>query len=490
MRNLELLFIIVYLLISDVLNAQPGGGGGLRITNLYNQKGEKINIYSDSSTKIRTFILRNDSLIKETFIFQDLIKRQQALTSQNPYQQNFVLALVAPHFTERKPHEPYNKFGQRLLITYKNDTMMMDIYGIISPNGAGHIDRMDSLFFKKGHYKFFTKRKIDQNYIYNIWQEHSKLIQTGFTPYTLPKLTTLGFITYTKQIDTSFLLHKNLPKSFFVERAKYYLQNNADTKLVFADIKNAIKKNNGVEDYEIWFLLSDAYAKIGKHQKAIKYISLALNCKRYAFDNQYTQYVERNYKKRIDLYTKTKQFDKAIADYDTLYSLTKDKQWQNIERAKFKATQLKDYQGAITDLKKYIASIPQQGLDSMPNNHRHNSYLWPTYLALADIEYLTNDIKSSGKNWLNAIKSGYGSYSNTDTKKFDALITAHPDIPQFYFCRAWVLYCNSITEDKQTKRTLLENAQKDIDKAQELDMDMNEMNYYRNKIINYAKKLQ
>ncbi|WP_293300788.1 hypothetical protein [Pedobacter sp. UBA4863] len=55
MKNIAIIFIL--LLATTKLYAQPGGGG-LRITNLYNQIGEKINIYSDSSIKIRSFSLQ------------------------------------------------------------------------------------------------------------------------------------------------------------------------------------------------------------------------------------------------------------------------------------------------------------------------------------------------------------------------------------------------------------------------------------------------
>ena len=474
-------FIILNLLLfSRPLFAQPGGGGGLSIGSLYDEKLERIDFFSDSSIKIRTFILNGEKIHQETFLFQRLLN-QKVNRAINSLVYKF---LLPPSDDIDVDGYLDNQSNQRMFILRNQDTMIIDFVGIIGENPAGIRDLMDSLVIQKGYFKFY-RFKNTESLICDDFHKNRRLIGNGLTPTTVKHLSCEGYLEHNLKIDLSFLLDKNLPPSYFLKRAAYYLRYN-QPELALIDIGVGIEKSNGTINCEMQYLFCTAYSQTGQYEKAIKNISDAIHCKQYNWDEEWESKV-RNYETRIDLFINMKKYEKALEDYDTIYSISQYKIGANIERANFKMKYLKDYKGAILDLKITIDSIPDNHLNDRPQG---SSEYADTYFTLAMAEYLNNEKKIAFKHWLKSEEFGYNkSSSNGTIIHFDSIIKQNPKAPELYLSRAIEQFGIGfyLGMGEETKKCFYK-ALDDINKAEELKMKSYRINMYRASVLNQLKK--
>lgn len=472
------LFIFALLLSAGPLLAQPGGGGGLIISGFYNTRLGRINMLTDHSLQIRTFLLAGAEIYQETFLYQTLLK-QKSKTE---------MTLTAPGFDLPPATDIHDRRGtsdQRMYIVFEQDTMIVDFIGIPGANGAGYRDRMDSLVIQKGYFKYYRTGKEGKSPVAEDDERNRKLTGTGLTLYTAAALSSQGYIEYNPSVDLSFLADKNLPVSYFLGRAAYYLQND-QTGLAFADIEHGMGKNNGHKNCAIYYLLCDAYDKTAQYEKAIEHISMAMDCKSYIREEDWESRVI-NCRTRIALFIKLEQYEQALNDYNALCDISKFKTRATLERAAFKMKYLKDYKNAIHDLRAITDTIPVDHLSDRPQGWSEYS---DTYFALALAEYLNGEQQSAFRHWLKAEEFGYSeSGSDEAVIHFDSIINRNPEIPALYLCRALAQFRRSpYFGGGAATRKCFDHALNDISKAEASGMKDYRVNMYRASVLNQIKQ--
>ena len=425
-------FLIVALCISN-LSAQPGSSSGFRISHFCNSRLEKIDTGRDSSLKIRTFALDHGEIQEETFGTSFLRPATGSIYDPNTN----------------------NESIQRLVIIYKNDTMIIDFTGICKfmPDGDGGgfmaYRNMDSLVIQRGYFRYFLDK--------NQWDQPTP----GLTPSNKNRLISGGALEYRNSADLSFLTEDKLPVIYFLRHAGHYIQNKQPDSAL-ADIFKGIKKNNGTKNCETLMLLSEAYALKQEYDTAITYATAAINCNNLGG----IIYNEGIYRHRINLYIRTGHLDKALLDYDSVVAISGDKQSAEIDRVKFETEYLKNYKDAIERLRDEIDKSQTDALSLYPNP--------ALYFNLAMAEYRSGAEEQAFNDWVKAME---GSYSRQFlTIHFDSLIKQHSGVAQLYLARAIARYNNP---DNLHIEQDLTNISNDLNKAEQLDRSDFRINYYR-----------
>lgn len=169
--------LILYLILLSYLGyAQPGGGGGMIIENIYLKSGKKI-VLNDPNLKLKAYKLTGDS-------FNSTIETEYKIGVGNKI------------YLHDHSFRNYVASSHRLFIQYKRKKMVIDFHYIIPENPAGMVEEMDSLVIQKGHFRFYKNFHIDNRITDNVngaykidslvnYVEISKKIKNGFTPSTI-----------------------------------------------------------------------------------------------------------------------------------------------------------------------------------------------------------------------------------------------------------------------------------------------------------------
>jgi hypothetical protein len=456
--------MILMLLGADCVLAQPGGGGGLSIGGFYSDKLHKIDLLNDPFIKIRTFVLKGDTVCEETFLHERFVERSRAV---EPGQESPMFVL--PHSDPASQGTWIDKTRQRIYVEYGTTVMILDLTGVMRPNGSGDHHEIDSVVVQNGHFRFRLTAENSWLFADKRIRRDTNLVKKGITLYSAGILSQRGLLEISPKTDLSFLKDKNLPASYFLKRARYHLQNDR-TGPAFADIQRGVEKNNGIVNCEATYLLCDAFAKKGQYQKAVEHIPLGTGCKRYRrLDDKESAALD--YRTRIDLYIKLHRYDLVLQDYDSLIALSAGDIYPIIYKAEFRMDYLKDYAGAVRDLTGKLEAM-QEGYSG-----QHSQI----YFSLATAEYLNGDKRSAFEHWLRAIESGYGHSRDEDAVvHFDSLITRHPRVPELYLARA-ISNCNRgsyIRRGAEAKKCF-DSALRDLDKVAELGLKDGRIDRYR-----------
>ncbi len=466
--------IIINIFLFEYNIAQPGGGGGLVVNSLYNQELESIK-NKGINIDIQNFILDKNQIIQERDI------RYSAPYNYNTEDYQVVLY---PYESDDYSNYPASESDQRLIIFYKKDTMIVDFRGVIGENGAGHVDYMDSLVFKRGHYTFQRNKTDKHRYYYDFYNDYGQYLSNGLTPYTIDTLMKIGLVQYNESIDFSFFNNENLPSVYHYYKANslFLLEKKTDEALEQLNI--SIQKNNGKRDCKTLYLLQQIYATIEDYEKSIDVITEAMNCKKKYWENES---LEKNYRLRASLYTKIGDYENALKDYDRMVNRSVNKLNANITRAQFKADVLNDYNGAIDDLKKDIEDIPSRHLSDRPIG---TSEYKITYFVLGNIYYQNDDIKNASYYWMRGLEIGYARGSTNNTViHFDSIIVKHPKNADLYFCRALAeSYRGPYLGWGEDSRVVFRNAISDIEKAKEWGLNDFKYHYYKATFLELLKK--
>ena len=138
MRNI-IVFILLFL--SAQFAAQPGGGGGLRVLNVYDEHKRPIDI-----EQLKVKLLKLDSVA-------NIVAEYDI-----PSERNFYVGSDGKKMIALPPSDYFSK-TQGLVITYKNKTYRFDFEGVKGMNGAGRVEEIDSLVLFKPY--ILNKRSYD-----------------------------------------------------------------------------------------------------------------------------------------------------------------------------------------------------------------------------------------------------------------------------------------------------------------------------------------
>ena len=280
MRNI-IVFILLFL--SAQFAAQPGGGGGLRVLNVYDEHKRPVDV---EQLKVKLLKLNRVANIvaEDDFCVGRNVKKMIVL-----------------------PPSDYFSKTQGLVITYKNKTYRIDFEGVRGTNGAGRVEEIDSLvlfkpyILRKRSYDYQSLGREEFNKYYILREIADKYLSWGVTPETYKHLSVIDLM-----YDSPKYANNRKPKPWmesFKQLYADYRKRNKHSKEEYADylkrIDEMISKYGELEPFAILkmhFLYEEAHYK--------EFISY--------YEKKPAGY--RNFSGRaIQAYCYLKEYDKAIA---------------------------------------------------------------------------------------------------------------------------------------------------------------------------------
>ncbi|MCL5247760.1 hypothetical protein M4I21_18270 [Cellulophaga sp. 20_2_10] len=451
MRERKKILILITLFLTTISWAQPGpGGGGLTIYNIIDKHDNEINVLKDSLLRIRTFDMIGDIVYWETFLYQDIKKLKKDDLS---YRKNLS---ISPHnYNLNHNINRYHNAQSLIYIIYKKDTMVIDAK-IMSENLNWERDSLPKLKIQQGHFS------------YNVILKKTA-----------------------SKVNLDFLKDENQVYQYYMS---HFYRHHSNKELIQAEkmLNKAIHKNEGKKNCEMLQAFSDLNTTKKEYSKAIKYITEALNkkCIPHFANDQYKSYLNR-----IDLYTKNKEYNKALKDYDTIvikYPINDEHYTpREIERAYYKLMYLKNYDEIIKEMTSFIKIKLDENRLKKIDPQYSGMGLADGLFVIGASEYFKGNKNKAYKHWFNYIEYvnlGINSIDNT-TDFFNKLIDENPSESELYLLKAlcyndYVSGYYKSSENLELYRTALE----DIVKAEELGFNGYRINYQRSRLYHYLGK--
>ena len=283
------IIVFILLFLSAQFAAQPGGGGGLRVLNVYDEHKRSIDV-----EQLKVKLLKLDSITN--------IVAEYDIPSEH----NFYVGSDGKKMINLQASDIFSK-TQGLVITYKNETYRIDFENVIGMNGAGHVEEIDSLVLFKPYIlskrsyssKSFSMKEFNKYYI--LREIAHKYLLWGVTPETYKQLSAIDLM-----YDTPKYAYNHKPKPWmesFKQLNVDYGDSNTHSKEEFAHylkiIDEMISKYGELEPFAI---LKMRFLYKGTHYK--EFISY--------YEKEPAGY-RRVSKEAIQAYCYLKEYDKAIA---------------------------------------------------------------------------------------------------------------------------------------------------------------------------------
>lgn len=241
-------------LITINLQAQPGGGGGLIINKIYDEDLKEIKLRENT---IQIEIMTLDSVMN----ILDKHKVELGKTEK----------LYLPPLNNYR----YSSKTSGILIKYLNKEYRFDFEDIVSKNGGGYKEKIDSLVLfkpyilsKRGYYH--PSHKANEFRKYFLLNHLSlKYLQYGITPYTYEKLSMLDLVfnsknyAYNRKPKPWMENFKNLYEKF---RERNFTHEEKEIKQFLEELDEIIKTygtNDAFVSFKLQMLYSiESYKKI------------------------------------------------------------------------------------------------------------------------------------------------------------------------------------------------------------------------------------
>ena len=285
MRNI-IVFILLFL--SAQFAAQPGGGGGLRVLNVYDEHKRPIDV-----KQLKIKLLKLDGVAN--------IVAEYDVPSEDDFYvgrdgKKMIALPASNHFSKT----------QGLVITYKNKTYRIDFEGVIGTNGAGRVEEIDSLVLFKPY--ILSKRSYShpshdgnefKKYLL-LYDIAKKYLSWGITPESYKHLSAIDLM-----FDAPEYAYNRKPKPWmesFKQLNVDYGDSNTHSKEEYTDylkrIDEMISKYGELEPFAI---LKMHFLHEGAHYK--EFISY--------YEKKPAGY-RRVSKEAIQAYCYLKEYDKGI----------------------------------------------------------------------------------------------------------------------------------------------------------------------------------
>ena len=251
MRNI-IVFILLFL--SAQFAAQPGGGGGLRVLNVYDEHKRPIDV-----EQLKVKLLKLDSIT-------NIVAEYDI-----PSERNFYVGSDGKKMIKLPASNHFSK-TQGLVITYKNKTYRIDFENVRGMNGAGRVEEIDSLvlfkpyILRKRSYDYQSLGREEFNKYYILREIADKYLSWGVTPETYKHLSVIDLM-----YDSPKYANNRKPKPWmesFKQLNVDYGDSNTHSKEEFAHylkrIDEMISKYGELEPFAILkmrFLYEGAYYK-------------------------------------------------------------------------------------------------------------------------------------------------------------------------------------------------------------------------------------
>ena len=280
MRNI-IVFILLFL--SAQFAAQPGGVGGLRVLNVYDEHKRPVDV-----KQLKVKLLKLDRVA-------NIVAEDDFYVGRNVEKM-----IVLP------PSDYFSK-TQGLVITYKNKTYRIDFENVRGMNGAGHVEEIDSLvLFKpyilsKRFYDYQSLGMEEFNKYYILREIADKYLSWGVTPETYKHLSVIDLM-----YDSPKYANNRKPKPWMESFKQLYVDyrdSNTHSKEEYADyLKRIDEMISKYGDLEPFVIFKMRFLYEGAHYK--EFISY--------YEKKPAGY--RDFSGRaIQAYCYLKEYDKAIA---------------------------------------------------------------------------------------------------------------------------------------------------------------------------------
>ena len=277
------IIIVIFLLVSVRLWGQPGGGGGLRVLNVYDEHKRPVDV---EQLKVKLLKLNRVA---------NIVAEDDFYVGRNEEKM-----IVIP------PSDYFSK-TQGLVITYKNKTYRIDFENVRGMNGAGRVEEIDSLvLFKpyilsKRFYDYQSLGMEEFNKYYILREIADKYLSWGVTPETYKHLSVIDLM-----YDSPKYANNRKPKPWmesFKQLYADYRKRNKHSKEEYADyLKRIDEMISKYGDLEPFVVLKMRFLYEGAHYK--EFISY--------YEKKPAGY--RDFSgKAIQAYCYLKEYDKAIA---------------------------------------------------------------------------------------------------------------------------------------------------------------------------------
>lgn len=277
------IIIVIFLLVSVRLWGQPGGGGGLRVLNVYDEHKRPVDV---EQLKVKLLKLNRVA---------NIVAEDDFYVGRNV--EKMIVIPPSNHFSKT----------QGLVITYKNKTYRIDFEGVIGTNGAGRVEEIDSLvLFKpyilsKRSYGYQSLDMEEFNKYYILREIADKYLSWGVTPETYKHLSVIDLM-----YDSPKYANNRKPKPWmesFKQLYADYRKRNKHSKEEYADyLKRIDEMISKYGDLEPFVVFKMRFLYEGDHYK--EFISY--------YEKKSAGY--RNFSGRaIQAYCYLKEYDKAIA---------------------------------------------------------------------------------------------------------------------------------------------------------------------------------
>ena len=286
MRNI-IVFILLFL--SAQFAAQPKGGGGLRVLNVYDEHKRPIDV-----KQLKIKLLKLDSIT-------NIVAEYDI-----PSERNFYVGSDGKKMI-KLPASNHLSNTKGLVITYKNKAYRIDFEDVIGMNGGGYVGKIDSLVLFKPYIlskrsyssKSFNMKEFNKYYI--LREIAHKYLLWGVTPETYKQLSAIDLM-----YDTPKYAYNHKPKPWmesFKQLNVDYGDSNTHSKEEFAHyLKRIDEMISKYGDLEPFVVLKMRFLYEGAHYK--EFISY--------YEKKPAGY--RDFSGRaIQAYCYLKEYDKAIA---------------------------------------------------------------------------------------------------------------------------------------------------------------------------------
>ena len=245
MRNI-IVFILLFL--SAQFAAQPGGGGGLRVLNVYDEHKRPIDV-----EQLKVKLLKLDRVA-------NIVAEEDFYVGRNV--EKMIVIPPSNHFSKT----------QGLVITYKNKTYRIDFENVRGMNGAGRVEEIDSLvLFKpyilsKRSYDYQSLGREEFNKYYILREIADKYLDWGVTPETYKHLSVIDLM-----YDSPKYANNRKPKPWmesFKQLNVDYGDSNTHSKEEYADyLKRIDEMISKYGDLEPFVVLKMRFLYEGAHYK-------------------------------------------------------------------------------------------------------------------------------------------------------------------------------------------------------------------------------
>ena len=282
------IIIVIFLLVSVQLWGQPKGGGGLRVLNVYDEHKQPIDV-----EQLKIKLLKLDSIT-------NIVAEYDI-----PSERNFYVGSDGKKMIKLPPSNHFSN-TQGLVITYKNKTYRVDFEKILIENGAGYVEKIDSLvLFKpyilnKRSYDYQSLSREEFSKYHLLLKIARKYLRWGVTPESYKRLSAIDLMYDTPKNAYN---HKSKPwMESFKQLYADYRDSNTHSKEEYADyLKRIDEMISKYGDLEPFVVLKMRFLHEGAHYK--EFISY--------YEKKPAGY-RRVSKEAIQAYCYLKEYDKAI----------------------------------------------------------------------------------------------------------------------------------------------------------------------------------